>query len=84
MTPDDQLAYDHLKAYAWALGFHAEIHRGFDKTMQPPGREAACWYLQPSIKQSGEATRRTILKFSTAAEIYDWLLEYKRTTESPK
>jgi hypothetical protein len=73
---DDQLAYDHLKAYCWHFGYHAEIHRGFDKTIARPGRESACWYLQPSIKQSGEATRKTILKFSTAAELYDYVLEH--------
>ena len=77
---DDQLEYDHLKAYAWGLGFHAEIHKHFHPL---PGREKAFWYLQPSIKQNGEATRKTILKFSTAAEIYDWLLEWKKT-ESPQ
>jgi hypothetical protein len=82
MNPEDQLAYDTLKAFCWQRGFHADIHRGFDKTLQRPGREAACWYLQPSIKQSGEATRKTILKFSTAAEIYDWVLAYERAESS--
>jgi hypothetical protein len=68
--PEDRLSYDNLKAYAWGLGFHAEIHkRAVDRR---------CWYLQPSIKQSGETTRKTILKFALASEIYDWLLEYKR------
>lgn len=77
---DDQLEYDHLKAFCWQRGFHAEIHKHFHPL---PGREKACWYLQPSIKQSGEATRKTILKFSTAAEIYDWVLAYEKA-ESPQ
>jgi hypothetical protein len=82
--PEDRLSYDNLRSYAWGLGFHAEIHRGFDKTLQRPGREAACWYLQPSIKQSGETTRKSLLKFALASEVYDFLLEWKRQNGVPK
>jgi len=81
MSPEDQLEYDHLKAYAWAFGFHAEIHKHFDPARSPPGRENACWYLMRSKKQNpGVAPHElSILKYSTAAEIYDWLIEYRRT-----
>jgi hypothetical protein len=74
----DLLSYDTLKAFAWKHGFHAETHRDFDSSRQRPGREQAMWYLQPSIKQSGEATRTTILKFALSQEVYDYILEFKR------
>ena len=35
MNPEDQLAYDTLKAFCWQRGFHADIHWGFDKTLHP-------------------------------------------------
>ena len=76
------LSYDTLKAFAWKHGFHAETHRDFDSSRQRPGREQAMWYLQPSIKQSGEATRTTILKFALAQEIYDWVLEHTKAESS--
>ena len=72
------LSYDTLKAFAWRYGFHADVHKHFDPTRQPPGREEAMWYLQPSLKQHGEAIRTTILKYALAQEVYDWILEHKR------
>ena len=83
-SPEDQLSYDHLKNFAWALGFHAEVHRNFDPLRQRPGREQACWYLQRSKKQNPEVAPHepSILKFALASEVYDWLLEFKKT-ESP-
>jgi hypothetical protein len=82
---DDQLEYDHLKNYAWALGFHAEIHKHFDPAKARPGRESACWYLMRSKKQNpGVAPHElSILKFALASEVYDWLVEYRKTMESP-
>jgi hypothetical protein len=75
------LSYDTLKAFAWQHGFHAEVHKFFDQTRQPPGREEAMWYLQPSLKQHGETTRTTLLKFALAQEVYDYILEHT-TAES--
>jgi hypothetical protein len=43
-----------------------------------PGREEAFYYLQPSIKKNGETTRTTLLKYSTAEEVYDYVLEHVR------
>ena len=72
------LSYDVLKAFCWEHGFHAEIHQLFNSALQRPGRENACWYLQPSIKKNGETTRTTLLKYSTAEEVYDHVLEHVR------
>jgi hypothetical protein len=71
----NRLSYDTLKAYAWQNGWHAEIHAHFDPLRQP-GREEAMWYLQPSLKQHGETTRKTVLKYALAAEVYDYVLEH--------
>jgi hypothetical protein len=84
MSPelDEALEYDALRNFAWNHGFFAQVHRNFNPLLQRPGREHACWYLQRSKKFGGEH-EPTILKYSTAAEIYDWINEYRRT-ESPK
>jgi hypothetical protein len=81
MSADDLLDYDRLKAFAWEIGFHAEVHRNFNPLLQRPGREGACWYLQRSKKQNPEVAPNepSILKYSTPAEIYDWLIEYRKT-----
>ena len=76
------LSYDTLKAFCWQRGFHADVHKHFDKLRQRPGREEAFWYLQPSIKQHGETVRTTVLKFSLAQEIYDWVLEHEKRESS--
>jgi hypothetical protein len=70
-SPEDQLSYDHLKNFAWALGFFAEVHKNFDPARQRPGREAACWYLQRSKKQNPKVAPHepSILKYRTPAEI---------------
>jgi len=83
MSPelDEALEYDALRNFAWNHGFFAQVHRKFNPLLQRPGREHACWYLQRSKKLGGEH-EPTILKYSTAAEIYDWINEYRRT-ESP-
>ena len=84
---EDKLEYDHLKAVCWAEGLHAEIHRDFKPELQRPGRERAFWYLQFSRKRNPELgpNEISILKFSTAAEVYDWVLEYKKKqAESPR
>jgi len=80
---DEAESYDALRNFAWSLGFFAQIHKGFDPLRQRPGREAACWYLQRSKKQNPDVGPHepTILKFSTAEEIYAWLNEYRKTTE---
>jgi hypothetical protein len=75
---DDLLSYDNLKAFAWSAGFHAEIHRNFDKALQRPGRERACWYLQPGVKQFG-GERKSILTYALPSEIYDWIVAYQKT-----
>jgi hypothetical protein len=77
---EDKLEYDHLKAFCWAEGLHAEIHRDFKPQLQRPGREQAFWYLQRLRKLNPELApdEISILKFCTAAEIYDWVLEYKK------
>jgi hypothetical protein len=81
---EDRLEYDHVKVFAFNAGFHAEIHRGFKPELQPPGREAACWYLQRSKNHGADALHiPTILKFSTAAEIYDYVLEHKKAESPP-
>ena len=77
------LSYDTLKAFAWEHGWHAEMHRFFDPKLQRPGREDACWYLQPALKQNGETTRTTALKFALASEVYDFILENMKA-ESPQ
>jgi len=81
---EDALEYDHLKAFAWNLGFHAEVHKHFNPLLSRPGREKAFWYLMRSKKQNPEAAPHepSILRYALASEIYDWLLEFKRT-ESP-
>jgi hypothetical protein len=76
------LSYDTLKSFAWRHGYHAEVHKFFDPLRQPPGREEAMWYLQPSMKQHGETTRTTILKFALAQEVYDWILEHEKARSS--
>jgi hypothetical protein len=79
------LSYDTLKAFCWQRGWHAEMHKHFDPARQPPGREEACWYLQPSLKQHGETVRSTVLKFALAQEVYDFVLQYeKKEAESPR
>ena len=60
-TNENLLSYDTLKSFCWSHGFHAETHRDFSSSYQRPGREAACWYLQPKGK------RTTILKFCSRA-----------------
>jgi hypothetical protein len=82
---EDKLEYDHLKAFAWAHGFHAEVHKNFNPSYQRPGREAAFWYLQRSKKQNPKMAPHepSILKYALAQEVYDWILAYKKS-ESPK
>lgn len=77
---EDQLEYDHLKIFAFNHGYHAEVHKGFDSSRQPPGRENACWYLMRSKKFHGPDAPHipTILKFSTAAEVYDKIIALKK------
>ena len=75
-TNENLLSYDTLKSFCWSHGFHAETHRDFNSSYQRPGREAACWYLQPKGK------RTTILKFALAQEVYDWVLEYMKSKSS--
>jgi hypothetical protein len=79
-----ELEYDALQNLAWSLGFFAQIHRGFDPLRQAPGREAACWYLQKSNQHQPGQHRESILKYQTAEEIHAWLIEFRRTTESPQ
>ena len=81
---EDRIEYDHLKAFCWAEGLHAEIHRDFKPELQRPGRERAFWYLQHSRKRHPELApdEISILKFSTAAEVYDWVLEHKNAKSS--
>ena len=76
------ISYDTLKAFCWQHGFHADVHKHFDPLRQRPGREEACWYLQPSMKQHGETVRTTVLKFALAQEVYDWVLAHTKA-ESP-
>ena len=79
---DEVLEYDALRNFARALGFHAQIHQGFDRLRAASGREEAFWYLQRSKKFSGRLEHEpTILKFSTAEEIYAWLNEYRAQTQ---
>jgi hypothetical protein len=76
------LSYDTLKAFCWEHGFHAEMHRFFDEKLARPGREDARWYLQPSLKQHGETTRTTVLKYALASEIYDHVLKHMKAESS--
>jgi hypothetical protein len=78
---ENLLSYDTLKAFCWQRGWHADVHKDFNSSYQRPGREAACWYLQPSIKVTG-GERTTVLKFALAQEIYDWVLEHERQESS--
>jgi hypothetical protein len=81
MSPelDEQLEYDALRNFAWSLGFFAQVHRNFDPLRQRPGRENACWYLQRSKKFGGRLEHeQSILRYSTAEEIYAWLNEYRK------
>ena len=77
---DDQLTYDHLKNFAWALGFFAEVHKNFNPALARPGREKACWYLQRSKKQNPNVAPHepSILRYALASEVYDWLAEYRK------
>ncbi len=79
---DAMLEYDALREFARALGFHAQIHQGFDRLRARPGREHAFWYLQRAKKQNPSVAHEpTILKFSTAEEVYKWLNEYRAQTQ---
>jgi hypothetical protein len=79
---DDQREYDQLRAFAWRMGFFAQIHRNFDPLRQRPGRENACWYLQRSHKFGGRLEHeQSILKYSTPEELYAWLSESRLKSE---
>jgi hypothetical protein len=78
-------SYDALRAYAWANGFFAQIHRNFNPLLQRPGREDACWYLQESNRHNPGQKRTSILRYSTSQEVRTWIDEWKRqqTNGSP-
>ena len=82
---DDALEYEALRTFAWHHGFFAQVHRNFNPLLQRPGRERACWYLQRSKKQNPSVAPHepTILKYSTADEIYAWINAHIKTTEAP-
>jgi hypothetical protein len=77
---EDRLEYDHLKAFCWAAGFHAEIHKHFRPELAALGREKAMWYLQRSRKENPTVAPHelSILKFALASEVYDWVNEYRK------
>ncbi len=76
------LEYDALREFARALGFHAQIHQGFDRMRAAPGREEAFWYLQRSKKFSGRLEHEpSILKYALASEVYAWLVEFRAQTQ---
>jgi hypothetical protein len=83
---DDLESYDHVRAVARDLGFYAQIHLNFNPLHAAPGREAACWYLQRSKKQNPTAAPHepTIIKYKTAAEILEWLSEYRAQTQTQR
>jgi lipoprotein NlpI len=82
---DERFEYDALREFARALGFHAQVHQGFDRLRAAPGREDACWYLQRSKKFSGRLEHEpSILKFALASEVYSWLVEYRAQTQETR
>ena len=78
---EDQLEPEHLQMFARDAGLFADIHRDFKPKLSPPGRENACWYLSHRRATFPEKTalELEIMRFSTAAEVYDRVLEFKRT-----
>lgn len=83
---NEDMEYDALRHFARSMGFHAEIHKGFDRLRAAPGRGDACWYLQRSKKFGGRCEHEpSILKFAKAEEIYAWLNALRRAEmENPK
>jgi hypothetical protein len=52
MTDTDEVdEYTAIRTLARSLGFHAQVHKGFLPASAEPGREDACWYLQPSKRR---------------------------------
>jgi hypothetical protein len=80
---DGALEFEALKNFAWQNGFFAQIHRNFTPR---PGQERNCWYLQKSNKHNPGVHQDTILKFSTAEEIHNWIVAYlaAEKSESPQ
>ena len=78
---EDRLEPEHLQMFARNAGLFADIHKGFRPELAPPGRQHACWYLSHRRKTFPKKTalELEILRFATAAEVYDRVLEYKRT-----
>ena len=74
---DDQREYDAVRNFAWASGFFAQVHKSFDPLLAAPERKNAFWYLQRRKKFGGEH-ENTILKYSTAEEIYAWINEHRK------
>jgi hypothetical protein len=77
-----EISYSMLKSFAWANGFHAEIHRGFNPMSQPVERTDAHWYPQISRKQHpeiGPDENISILSYALAEEVYDWIVKHKKS-----
>jgi hypothetical protein len=74
---DQQLEYDLVKNFAWHHGFFAQVHKNFNPLLAAPGRENAFWYLQRR-KKFGNEHEQSILKYSTAEEVYAWINEHRQ------
>ena len=79
---DAALEYESLRAYAWANGFFAQIHKNFHPF---PGQERNCWYLQKSNKHNPGIHQDSILKFAKSEEVRAWIADYvaAEKAESP-
>ena len=78
---EDRLDPVRLQVFARNAGLFADIHKNFRPELAPKGRENACWYLSHRRQTFPEKTalELEILRFSTAAEVYDRILEHKKT-----
>ena len=78
---DGALEFEALRQFAWANKFFAQVHRNF---IPKPGQDPrSCWYLQKKRdKANPDVHIDTILKFSTAEEIHNWITAYLEAEKS--